>query len=149
MNNFLYAMTESFEKIQVEIYRILNMSAYTEKEKNELFLVVSSCLHYILDYADRVDIEKEHKKLLSAYRYANNSLKHCIEVKEITDQKGGIVFPIHFPIEISERIIVWSIIDNGGEKVENQRNNYKKFLEGKDIVETCKYAIDILEKYKF
>lgn len=67
----------------------------------------------------------------------------------MTKQNGRIVFSIHFPIEIPERIIVWSIIDNVGKKVENQRNNYKKFLEGKDIVETCKYAMDILEKYKF
>lgn len=149
MNNFLYAMTESLKIMQVEIYRILNMSAYTEKEKNELFLVIGSCLHCILDYADRVDIEKENKKLLSAFRYVNNSLKHCIEVKDITKQKGGIAFPIHFPIEIPERIIVWSIIDNGGKKFENQRKNYKTFLEGKDIVETCKNVIEVLEKYQF
>ena len=60
----------------------------TEEENNKLFLSVGTCLHSILDYADRVKIEKKDEKLVSAFRYANNSLKHCIEVKDITKQKS-------------------------------------------------------------
>lgn len=147
MNNFLYAMTESFNKMQEEVHKILNISEYTEKEKNQLFLVVGSCLHCILDYAERIDIKEEDKKsLLSAFRYANNSLKHCVEVREISEQVGGFEFPIEFPFESPEREIVWSIIDNGDK--ENQKRNYKKFLEGKDVVKACKEMINILEKYE-
>lgn len=147
MNNFLYSMIESFEKMQVEIHRVLNTSNYTEKERNKLFFMVGSCLHSILDYADRVKIKKEDEKLISAFRYANNSLKHCIEVKDITKQSGGFSFPIHFSLVILKKEIVWSIVDNGGEDRKNQRNNYKKFLERKDVVETCENVIEILEKY--
>lgn len=146
MNSFLYAMIESFNKMQEEIHKILNISEYTEKERNQLFLVVGSCLHCILDYAERIDIKEEDKSLLSAFRYANNSLKHCVEVKSITKHQGGFTFPIHFSLVIPVREIVWSIIDNGDK--ENQKRNYKRFLEGKDVVKTCKEMINILEKYE-
>jgi len=148
MNNILYAMIESFKNMQEEIHRVLNLSSFTEEENNKLFLSVGTCLHSILDYADRVKIEKKDEKLVSAFRYANNSLKHCIEVKDITKQNGGFTFPIEFPLVIAKKEVVWSIIDNGGEDKKNQRNNYKKLLEEKEIIETCKNVIEILEKYE-
>lgn len=148
MNNFLYAMTESFDQMEKRLYRILNTSQYTEKESNELFLAVSSCLHSILDYAERIELDEKDKSLISAFRYANNSLKHCIEVKTIAAPRGGLVFPIHFPLAIPKRKIIWSIVGNEDPKYENQRIRYKEFLSEKDVIETCKYAIDMLEKYK-
>lgn len=147
MNSFLYAMVESFNKMKEEVHKVINISEYTEKEKNQLFFAVGTCLHWILDYADRIDIEEEDKGFLSAFRYANNSLKHSIEVKSITSQQGGITFPIHFPLVIPRRKIVWSIADNGNK--ESQKKNYKKFIAGKDVIETCQRAIKILEKYEF
>lgn len=138
MNSFLYAMNKSFNNMQEEIHKILNISEYTEKERNQLFLVVGSCLHCILDYAERIS-------LLSAFRYANNSLKHCVEVKSITKHQGGLTFPTHFPLVIPKRDIVWSIIDNGDK--ENQKRNYKKFLAGRNVIETCQKVIEILEKH--
>ena len=148
MNNFLYAMTESFNQMEKTVCGILNISQYTEKESNELFLAVSSCLHSILDYAERIKLNEKDKSLISALRYANNSLKHCIEVKAITAPRGGLTFPIHFPLEIPKRKIVWSIVGNEDPRYENQRIRYKEFLGGKNVVETCKYAIEILEKYE-
>ncbi len=147
MNNFLYAMIELFNQMEKKVHKILNMSQYTEKESNELFLAVSSCLHSILDYAERIELDEKDKGLISAFRYANNSLKHCIEVKTIVDQRGGLTFPMHFPSAIPKRKIVWSIVDNGDSKYENQRTRYKEFLSGKDVIETCKCVIGILEKY--
>lgn len=148
MNNFLYAMIESFEKMQVETHRVLEESKYTEKEKNELFFAVGTCLHSILDYADRVRINKEDKKLISAFRYANNCLKHCIEVKDKTRQQGGLTFPIHFPLVVPKKEVVWSIVNDKNAKYESQRDNYEKLLRGKDVIKTCKSAIEILEKYE-
>lgn len=147
MNNFLYAMIESFNQMEKMVYKILNISQYTEKESNELFLAVSSCLHSILDYAERIELNEKDKGLISAFRYANNSLKHCIEVKTIVAPRGGLVFPIHFPLVIPKRKIVWSIVGNEDPKYENQRTRFKEFLSGKDVIETCKCVIDILEKY--
>lgn len=148
MNNFLYAMTNSFDQMEKEVYRILNMSQYTEKESNEVFIVVSSCLHSILDYVERIELKEKDKSLISAFRYANNSLKHCIEVKTLTAPGGGSTFPIYFPLTIPNKRIVWSITGNEDPKYENQRKRYGEFLGGKDVIETCKNVIDTLEKYK-
>ena len=84
---------------------------------------------------------------MSAFKYANNSLKHSIEVNKITEEVGGFEFPIEFPFESPVREVIWSIVDDGDKKWKNQRKNYKKFLEGKNINETCKNVIEILEKY--
>lgn len=148
MNNFLYAMTESFDQMEKRVHKILNISQYTEKDSNELFLAVSSCLHSILNYAERIELDEKDKSLISAFRYANNSLKHCMEVKTITAPRGGLVFPMHFPSAIPKKKIVWSIVGNEDPKYENQRIRYKEFLSGKDVIETCKYVIGIIEKYK-
>lgn len=147
MNNFLYAMTESFGRMQDEIQKVLEESTFTEKDKNELFLCVGNCVHSILDYAERVKVDEEEKGLLSAFRYINNSLKHSEKVVEITDQQGGFSFPISFPLTIPRREVVWSVVDNGDK--ENQKINYKKYLAGKNVIETCEDIIKILNKYHF
>lgn len=151
MDSFLYAMTESFNRMQEEIHKILNISEYTEKQRNQLFLAVGSCLHCILDYAERVNVDKQDKELkdlLSAFRYANNSLKHNIEVRTIAIQRGGVAFPIHFPLEIPRKEVVWSIKDNNGNKFENQRNKYEELLRGKDVIKMCRKIIDMLREYE-
>lgn len=148
MNNFLYSMKFSFEEMCSEIHRILDMTVYTDKEKREIFFAVGTCLHWILDYAERIVVREQDKEIISAFRYANNSLKHSIEVKRITEEVGGFEFPIEFPLEIPEREVIWSIIDDGDKRWENQRKNYKKLLEGKNVNETCKNIIKVLEKYE-
>lgn len=147
MNNFLYSMKFSFEKMSSEIHRILNMTVYDDEEKREIFFAVGTCLHWILDYTERVDVREQDKEIISAFRYANNSLKHSIEVKRITEEVGGFEFSIEFPFESSAREVIWSIVDDGGKKWENQRKNYKKFLEGKNVNVTCKNVIELLERY--
>ena len=61
MNNFLYAMKESFGRMQKEIHIVLKKSTVTDKDKNELFLRVGNCLHSILDYAERVKWRKKKR----------------------------------------------------------------------------------------
>ena len=148
MNNFLYSMKFSFEKMSSEIHRILNMTVYDDEEKREIFFAVGTCLHWILDYAERVNVRNQENEIISAFRYANNSLKHSIEVKRITEEVGGFEFPIEFPFESPEREVVWSIVDDGDKRWENQRKKYKKFLERKNVNETCRNIIEILEKYE-
>ena len=148
MYNFMYAMTTSFESMKEKMQIILQTNVYTNNEENELFLVVGTCLHCIVDYADRVNkrikLKTKDIKLLSSFRYANNSLKHSIEVKELTKQTGGFSFPISFPLKIPERKVVWKIVDNGDK--ENQMKNYKNCLEGKDVIDTCEDFISALKK---
>ena len=46
MNNFLYAMTESFGRMQEKIHMVLENPICTEKDKNELFLQEIVCIVY-------------------------------------------------------------------------------------------------------
>lgn len=147
MNNFLYSMKCSYEKMYSEIHRILDMTIYEDKEKEEIFFAVGTCLHWILDFAARIDIKEQDRGIISAFKYANNSLKHSIKVMEITEEAGGFEFPIEFPFESPEREVIWSIVDDGDNRWEKQRKNYKEFLEGKNVNETCNNVIKILEKY--
>ena len=50
-------------------------------------------MHSILDYAERVKVDEEEKRLLSAFRYINNSLKHSEKVVEITYKKLFMIVP--------------------------------------------------------
>lgn len=143
MNNFVYAMDKSFQDMKYAVNAILNKSIYEEEERQELFFYIGTCIHWILDYAERLDINEDDIKFISAFRYVNNSLKHCFEIKEISSQRGGITFPIAFPLAISHKQIVWSIVDNGKE---SQRNNYKEILSGKDVIVTCEKVIEVLMK---
>lgn len=145
MNNFIYAMNKSFEKMKQVVNTILSKSKYDEEERQELFFYIGTCIHWILDYAERIEINESDKQYISAFRYINNSLKHAFEVKEISSHRGGITFPIEFPLEIPEKQIVWFVADNGKE---SQRNNYKEILSGKNVVATCEQAIEILMGYK-
>ena len=145
MNNFVYAMDKSFQDMKYAVNAILNKSIYEEEERQELFFYIGTCIHWILDYAERLDINEDDIKFISAFRYVNNSLKHCFEIKEISSQRGGVTFPIAFPLVIPHKQIVWSIVDNGKE---SQRNNYKEILCGKDVIVTCEKVIEVLMKCK-
>lgn len=142
INNFIFAIKLSFDDLNKVVDEVLNQTIYSEEERRSLFYAVGTCMHWILDYADRVIISEEYVPYISAFRYINNGLKHCTEVYEITTDEGGLSFPVEFPLEIPEREIVWSVVDNG--RYESQRNNYKVLLHKKDVLSTCKKAMDIL-----
>ena len=142
MKYFSYSMEKSFVYMTKEIKEIANMSKYAEEERSRLFYACGTCLHWILDVAERVELTGEEGHYMSAFRFANNSLKHDMELFEITVSTGGISDFV-FPLEIEEREIRWKkLCDNG--KYEKQFRNYEKYLKGKPVIETCKRAIEIL-----
>lgn len=143
MKYFSYSMEKSFVYMTKEIKEIVNMSKYAEEERSRLFYACGTCLHWILDVAERVELTGEEGRYMSAFRFANNSLKHDAELFEMVVPTGGISFPIVFPLEIEKKEIRWKkLYDNG--KYEKQFRNYEKYLKGKPVIETCKRAIEIL-----
>ena len=79
VKHFSYSMEKSFVYMTKEIKEILNMSCYSEEERNRLFYACGTCLHWILDVAERVELTGEEGRYMSAFRFANNSLKHDAE----------------------------------------------------------------------
>lgn len=92
---------------------------------------------------ESLELSDEDKKYMLALRFANNILKHDINLFEFTEQTGSMSFPMSFPMEIEVREIRWKkLIDNG--RFESQYKNYMDCLYNEAVVGTCKKAIDIL-----
>lgn len=146
MKNFKYSMEKSFENMVKEIDEVLNLNNYSDEERSRLFYSCGSCLHCIMDVAERINFLNEDRGYISAFRFANNMLKHDKELFEITISTGGMTFPMVFPLTIEKREIRWKkLIDNG--KYPNQYLNYEKYLKGNPVKDTCRKAIDIMNKY--
>lgn len=146
MDNLKYAMEKSYDYMTEEINSILSSTSYSVEEKHRLFYACGSCLHAILDLAERIDILDNDKKYISAFRFANNALKHDKNLFELTKQTGGMSFPITFPVAIPKKEIKWKKLDNNG-KYEGQYNNYVEYLQDKSVIETCERVIGILLNY--
>ena len=145
MNNLMYAMEHSYSEMKIEIDQILKKTDYTTEDENSIFYAVGKCLHAMLDYAERIRSNDLDKDTLDAFKYANNGLKHGIEVETITKPTGGITFPIHFPFVIPVRRIIWKVKWDARSK--RQEEMYLKHLDGKDVVSTCGEFIERLKEY--
>ena len=145
MNNLMYAMEHSYSEMKIEIDQILKKKDYTIEDENSIFYAVGKCLHAMLDYAERIRSNDLDKDTLDAFKYANNGLKHGIEVETITKPTGGITFPIHFPLEIPVRRIIWKV--KWDVRSKRQEEMYLKHLDGKDVVSTCGEFIEQLKEY--
>ncbi len=146
MDNFIFAMEKSYDYMVKEVKDILASTIYSENERKRLFYACGACLHAILDLAERVEVSEDDKKYISAFRFANNALKHDKSLFEITEQTGGLRFPIRFPIRFPAREISWKAIEDNG-KYKSQHDNYVIYLMNKPIIETCKKTIEMLLQY--
>lgn len=146
MDNYIFAMEKSYDFMVKEINEILNNTIYSVNEKKRLFYACGSCLHWILDFAERIDISEKDREYISAFRFANNALKHDKDLFNFTEETGGISFSIVFPLVIPKKEIRWKKLENNG-KFESQYNNYVKYLEKQPVIETYKKIIDILLWY--
>ena len=146
MNNLMYAMEHSYSEMKIEIDQILKNKDYTTEDENSIFYAVGKCLHAILEYAERIRSNDLDKNRLDAFKYANNGLKHGIEVEPITKPASGITFPIQFPLEIPVRRIIWKVKWDARSK--RQEEMYLKHLDGQDVVSTCGEFIERLKKLK-
>ena len=147
MKSFKYAMQKSYEYMKKEIDEITTGSIYSEAEMEKVFYACGTCLHWILDFAERVKVPNADPKYISAFRFANNTLKHDSNLFEFTEQTGGFSFPMSFPLEIENKEIRWKTLNNNG-GYESQHENYKEYLEGKIVVDTCKEIIELLLNYE-
>ena len=145
MNNFMYAMEHSYSAMKTEVDRILQKSDYTTEDENGIFYAVGTCLHAMPDYAERIQCNDLDKDRLDAFKYANNGVKHGIELETVTKSAGGMTFPIHFPLDIPVRRIIWKVKWDARSK--RQQEMYLQYLDGEDVVSTCGEFIERLKQY--
>ena len=144
-----YALFKSYNELNCSV-----MAAKSDLNKPELMKEVGfrlgTCLHWLIDVWERVEskcIDNSHKSYFSAFRYANNKLKHEVTLVELQQRTGGFSFPIHFPHVIPAVTIKWVKLDLGESKNKGQHNNYQNLLQGKEIIETVNSAKEIVLVY--
>jgi hypothetical protein len=114
---------------------------------------LGTMLHWIMVYWERVikiyyDIPEDVQTFFSALKYANNQMKHEPTLTEFTQRSGGFSFPISFPLTIMATQFIWHLNSSNATRYENQRANFEKQLENKEVMETISKAIEILKEYQ-
>lgn len=61
LNYFKYSMEKAFEYMEKEIDIILNISEYSNDERSRLFYACGTCLHWVLDVAERIVFSNEDR----------------------------------------------------------------------------------------
>lgn len=95
---------------------------------------LAATLHTLIDFSDRFWGDDE--EIIKAFKYANNTLKHdcsLVSHKKIT---GGLCFPIHFPLEVSEIAVVWNFDNLVKVNSKAQQEAFKRLLAGQEILKT-------------
>lgn len=79
--------------------------------------------------------------------HAYNSIKHNMNFIKIHRTDGGLTLPMTFPAKIEKITFHW--IDSKGVLEEGRRDtieNYKKYIEGKELVATLDSSIKFLNR---
>lgn len=143
----MHSISSSFKKLENAVSKLNDQEIYTAIGELLLWVVTTDDWHRKngeYDYKKRMEKDKNGVILLGM-RHAFNSLKHNMSIFQIHDKEGGLEFPITFPLEISETSVIWMTAGetlNG--KYPEQKENYIKYLEGIDIIETFKDALRFL-----
>lgn len=149
---FGYALRKSYDEF-CSVVDCSKNDLNNDEIKKDVNYRLGTCLHWMMDLWERVasdeetQILQEHKALFSAFRYANNELKHGKTLVTLYQRTGGVSFPISFPLEIPPIAFRWAEIDLSLPKYESQFKHYQDLLEGKDIVETVQDALHLIDNY--
>jgi len=149
---FTFALQNSFEELKVSI-TCAERDLHNDELKKEVNYRLGTYLHWMMNLWERIEkneviqIAQEHKSLISAFRYANNELKHGKSLVTLYQRTGGFSFPISFPLVIEAIAFKWAKLEMSNKGHESQFTNYQLYLEGKQIIDTIIDAKEIVEKY--
>lgn len=147
---------QSIDNSMIELKKALELAEQDSNNSQlrvELNYRLGTMLHWIMVYWERLtkkypEIPEETKSFFSALNYANNQMKHEPTLTEFTQRSGGFSFPISFPLTIMAIQFIWHLNSNNSTRYENQRANFEKYLEHKEVIVTISEAIKILKKYQ-
>lgn len=90
-------------------------------------------------------------QILFGLLHAYNSMKHNMDFIKIHEGEGGFEFPFEIPeegFEILPITVHWINAEKVNEGYENQVDNYKKYVEGKEVLETFEQSLCFLNGIK-
>lgn len=137
----LYSMNKAYE----ELYETIRKQ---DKDENEVYFRLGSCLHWIVDCYDRIKdcgITEEDKKIFKAIRAANNAQKHIKELYKLHEVSTG-GYPRKYARHYGVKYI-WESIEDIPLKHNNEKKSYQELFCGGNIINTLEEAKRILERY--
>lgn len=105
---------------------------------------LSAVLGAIVSYKDTVLMNQNETDEIKACKYANNMLKHDPTIITHIVPKGGIAFPVSFPVSIEPINVVWKW-QNLNAYHQDQKDAFKTLFAGKPVLNTLEYVLTQLQ----
>lgn len=141
------------KKINILKEKYLVYQSNNSVNNNELYECLCDILSWFeicIKNIDEIYDSKERGKI-SAIKYANNMKKHSSSIFEYTLKEYALLpsdnlYPSDNLLP-SDFNIVWNILPLDDSKYKNQFKNYKKYLRGRNILETVEDIYSIIKTY--
>lgn len=149
-----YALNKSFMEMDLAI-KAATHNLNSDELKKDVNYRVGTFLHWLLDTYEYLQsigenpLSQNEKAFFSGLRYANNKLKHDVNVIQLYERKGGFSFPMHFPFASEIITFRWTEIEEGeNSQWKKQRKKYQDHLSHEEIIPTAEKALSLLKKFK-
>jgi len=140
INRFWTSYLNNFSDLRITI-KATCYDLNSPDKKQSVFDSLNNTIHSLLDYWERIkrndSISVEIKKIMRAFAYANNKLKHENNLISVETRKDGFSFPITFPLIIEQVRYEWADLDYIRRENANQENDFQQyccFLKKKEII---------------
>lgn len=149
LENNEYALNMAYKRLIKSINNTIEKDIYVGIGELLLWVMTTDEWHikHNRGYKNRRNND-ENGQLLLGLRHAYNLMKHNMEFYSVHKaDKGGIEFPISFPLVIPAPFAEWKVLTEemktGNPK---QIDNYIEYIESKNVISTFGFAIEFLEK---
>nr|DAL96934.1 MAG TPA: hypothetical protein [Caudoviricetes sp.] len=150
LDNNIYALDMAYKRLQ---------NSLNSNEEKDIYSAVGELLLWVLttdewhrehndrNYENRL-YNDDNGQVLLGLRYAYNLMKHNMDFYDIHNKiQGGVFLPAVLPIVFPPPTVYWRFLDEDMESgYKNQVDNYKKHIQGREIITTFDNAIAFLNK---
>lgn len=153
LENNHYALEKAIKRLNASIDKNDEQEIYAATGETLLWVLTTEEWHkkHNEGYKQRKK-QNQNGLILFGLLHAYNSVKHNMNFIQIHKKEGGFQFPMEFPLDISPITVNWTkagnILDEGWPV---QKENYEKYIQGKEVLETIQLAMEFLksesEKY--
>lgn len=149
LENNHYALGKAYQRLKKAID--LNHDEEIYSATGEMLLWVMTTNEWHLKHNKEYRHNRNNSdsgRILFGLLHAYNSMKHNMIFVKIHEKEGGFTLPISFPLSAPPITVHWISAEKVNEGYENQVDNYKKYVEGREILETFEQALSFLNEIK-
>lgn len=150
LRNNHYAINNAFQRLKDAVDSNIDVDIYVATGEMLLWIMTTSEWHLEHNEGYRQRRNKDKKgQLLFGLLHSYNLMKHNMEFITLHQKEGGFSFPFSFPVVFPPITVHWA---KAGDllvgKFESQKENYVKYIEGKEIIDTFKDVLFFLNQEK-